>query len=266
MLLKNERLNLPVSLIQDQVAGKSQINLTGVPIPASTEFYAHLYDEHPLHCQRTRLSSSKSLHYGERKMAKNRRSLSSILVPSFLQQIPATSPLTSPTSSTFVSRMRSQSSVSSSVNRNASNEDTASRLSTSRDSPPPDFLLDDDPFACLAPVEPFAQRTIQPRPPSCLASSPPNPRSPLMSPQKVVATIPPAASSGSAAHPGLPRAFSAARIQPRPASQKPAFASRPSLPSLHTLSTMNVVLTKKVCSCISPLAFPSVIQQNLVLV
>lgn len=234
----------------DQVSGKSQVNLTSIPIPASTEFYAHLYDEHPLHSQRTRLSPSKSLQYGEKKMAKNRRSLSSILVPSFLQQIPATSPLTSPTSSTFASRMRSQSSASSSVNHSVSNKDTGSRLSTtittSRDSPPPDFLLDDDPFACLAPVEPVAQRTIQPQPPSGLASSPPNPRSPLMSPKKAVATCPPAASSGSAAHPGLPRAFSAARIQPRPASQKPAFASRPSLPSLHTLSTMNVVLTKKV--------------------
>jgi hypothetical protein len=200
-------------------------------------------------------------------MAKNRRSLSSILVPSFLQQIPATSPLTSPTSSTFISRMRSQSSVSSSVNHNISNEDTGWRLSTtsttSRDSPPPDFLLDDDPFACLAPVEPVAQRTIQPQPPSGLASSPPNPRSP---PKKVAVTIPPTASSGISAHPGLPCAFSAARIQPRPASQKPAFASRPSLPSLHTLSTMNVVLTKKVRSAISPLAFPLMIQQNLVLV
>ena len=36
------------------------------------------------------------------------------------------------------------------------------------------------------------------------------------------------------------------RIQPRPAHQRPAFAARPSLPSLDTLTKTNVVLTKKV--------------------
>jgi hypothetical protein len=44
----------------------------------------------------------------------------------------------------------------------------------------------------------------------------------------------------------MTRAFNVGRAQPRPAHQRPAFAGRPSLPSLDTLARMNVVLTKKV--------------------
>lgn len=42
--------------------------------------------------------------------------------------------------------------------------------------------------------------------------------------------------------------FTGGRTQKLPAHARPAFSSRPSLPSLDTLARMNIVLTKKVCS------------------
>ncbi|KAG2009776.1 hypothetical protein CC2G_012667 [Coprinopsis cinerea AmutBmut pab1-1] len=116
--------------------------------------------------------------------------------------------------------------------------------SPSRASPPPDFLLDDDPFANL--TSPTKVSRVTPHSPSTLSPPEvtplsPTPRSPLTadSPKKTLviteANIPRS----------RPRAISGAR-QPQPAYTRPAFTPRPSLPSLSTLAKMNVVLTKKV--------------------
>ncbi|KAF9013188.1 hypothetical protein BDQ17DRAFT_583330 [Cyathus striatus] len=203
-----------------------------------------------------------SLHIGHHspaqpKMTKKRRSLQSILVPSFLQASTPPSP-TSPTSlitpanpTGFTARMRSYSSVDS---------------SSFYDSPPPDFLLDEDPFANLsaAPVAPAAhQASVSPEDSSRAATptpskpgdatTPPKPRSPLTPPStdtaKPAILAPSPRSSGVSLQRGqLPPPLPFSRIQPRPAYQKPAFRPRPSLPSLHSLARMEYVVPKKVRS------------------
>ncbi|KAF8182353.1 hypothetical protein BJ912DRAFT_597830 [Pholiota molesta] len=98
-------------------------------------------------------------------------------------------------------------------------------FSSARTSPPPDFLLDDDPFANLTSAP--SERTT----PAETIPTPSIPHSPLNSKVSVpVITSPPSIPS----------------TRTRPAHQRPAFKSRPSLPSLDTLARMNVVLTKKV--------------------
>jgi hypothetical protein len=189
-------------------------------------------------------------------MAKKRRSLQSIFTPSFLNAPP------SPTSTEFDStyfanphgaRMRSFSSAEqTSYNYAAIQHDKSQsfQFNTSpRDSPPPDFLLDDDPFANLsaAPTTSRPSPTIETIPVASPEALPPKPRSPLTpsTPEtKTIALTSPVLSSAMPV--GVSRALSG---RARPAYQKPAFAPRPSLPSLHTLARMNVVLTKKVLHC-----------------
>ncbi|PPR07925.1 hypothetical protein CVT24_000905 [Panaeolus cyanescens] len=169
-----------------------------------------------------------------------------------------------------------------------------------RASPPPSYLIDDDPFANLsgAPVEVIhssagasgsaSDVVVHAIPPSPLNSGrhPPS-TSAFASTSTFGTTIttttigesrsayakgkarsgslslpssPPATSPGFAnlPHPPHshhqhhqqshqhhpPRAFGG-RGHPRPATQRPAFRSRPSLPSLNTLASMNVVLSRK---------------------
>ncbi|TFK23077.1 hypothetical protein FA15DRAFT_757558 [Coprinopsis marcescibilis] len=126
---------------------------------------------------------------------------------------------------------------------------SASTAGTSS-SPPLDFLLDDDPFANLTSLTPIVSRVnastpTAPPPPEIVSLNPP-PRSPLMPlidevPKKSLVR----ADSAEALPTARQRAFSIAR-SPKPAYRRPAFQSRPSLPSLNTLAQMNVVLTKKV--------------------
>jgi hypothetical protein len=142
-----------------------------------------------------------------------------------------------------------------------------------RSSPPPTFLLDEDPFANLSesphilssasstspsdvcqtptpgdgsylspPRSPLAPTTPSSTSPSLLISNPGS--SVDISGQSVVYTappMPPALSQPPLAKPGKSSGHSA-----RPAYQRPAFAQRPSMPSLHTLSEVNVVIPKKV--------------------
>ncbi|KIM41054.1 hypothetical protein M413DRAFT_158670 [Hebeloma cylindrosporum] len=164
------------------------------------------------------------------------------------------------------------------VGFNSTNNATSPRCS-----PPPAFLIDDDPFANLTSAPSITLKrkfssgsssNSATRPPTASAANdppavppvPPIPRSPLhepSAPQGMMALVTPPSNSAvpspiapspfastscapSSPPPQLPRAISNGRVQARPAYQRPAFATRPSLPSLDTLARMNVVMTKKV--------------------
>ncbi|SJL07662.1 uncharacterized protein ARMOST_11012 [Armillaria ostoyae] len=141
-------------------------------------------------------------------MAKKRRSLQSIFVP---YSQPA-SPSSLATSSLDIPHYA-----------------TLPRRNTNS---PPSDLLDDDPFANLSSPLRQAQFCVaQPK------SSEANPRSPL---------APKCSEPSFTVQPSITRASSSGIIHARPAHQKPAFAPRPSLPTLHTLSKINFVISKKV--------------------
>lgn len=196
-------------------------------------------------------------------MPKKRRSLQSIFVPSFLH--PSLDLMSTSTTSTkrSLSRMRSHSFASQSLHYYSSSfssrPEALSPPLSPPISPPPQFLLDEDPFANLIPAPSSNSRRS---PPSRLSSpglnrspesSTPTPRSPL-SPTRPESSTQAASSVVSVPHPpALSRTTSETiRALPpglghaQPAHKKPAFAPRPSLPSLHTLAKMNVVIPKKV--------------------
>ncbi|EKM79238.1 hypothetical protein AGABI1DRAFT_128397 [Agaricus bisporus var. burnettii JB137-S8] len=103
------------------------------------------------------------------------------------------------------------------------------------------FLLDDDPFANLSGVP--AQTPSTPKPSTQKSTQPRSPLSPVLSDRVPLSTP----SSPPAAVQRHSRAWSKSISSraPVPAHQKPAFAPKPSLPSLDALSRMNVVLPKK---------------------
>ena len=242
---------------------------------------------------------------GGKSRMKKRGSLQAIFVSSFLQNGPLSPPSssvpTSPTKSKSRLRALSAAAPSSPTESVASNSTISSDASGSqhqrqrsftvgfnsfngstppRCSPPPAFLLDDDPFANLtaAPsitlkrkfssgsssnsaTRPSAVNDAPPVP--HIPPVPPIPRSPLHEPsvpQGIMTLVAPpshpvipvsssftSTSSAPSSHPPtLPRAISNGRVQTRPAYQRPAFVNRPSLPSLDTLARMHVVMTKKV--------------------
>lgn len=122
---------------------------------------------------------------------------------------------------------------------------------TTQSSPTQSFLLDDDPFANLG-----STPAASPQPPSTpklTAQKPAQPRSPL-SPvfsDRVLVSTPSSPPAASQRH---TRSWSKPIISsrtPTPAYQKPAFAPKPSLPSLDALSRMNIVLPKKARNAIS---------------
>ncbi|KAG6903163.1 hypothetical protein C0995_004711 [Termitomyces sp. Mi166 len=179
------------------------------------------------------------------RMAKKRRSLQSLFIPSFLS-----SPTTDVFSS-YAGRARSHSMANQSNDRtvlNGAEPVNTTQVTSPRDSPP-EFLLDDDPFANLSTIPTFITPSPTPIPISItpLETPPPvqTPRSPLtphtsdLKPSFL--SSPPSISRQSV--PGISRTLSG---RARPAYSKPAFAPRPSLPSLHTLARMNVVLPRKV--------------------
>ncbi|RDB17791.1 hypothetical protein Hypma_000958 [Hypsizygus marmoreus] len=185
---------------------------------------------------------SKSTRRTKVRMAKKRRSLQALFIPSFLTAPPSPTDVTA--ANYNVTRMRSQSAADQTAYPYASHGGRSASESSVGDSPP-DFLLDDDPFANLS--APSASSRPSPAPPLLpVTPLPPKPRSPLTpntpeikpsflaSPSRAVTPLSP---------PGVSRALSG---RARPAYQKPAFATRPSLPSLDTLARMNVVVTKKV--------------------
>ncbi|KAG5352934.1 hypothetical protein C0989_011976 [Termitomyces sp. Mn162] len=184
------------------------------------------------------------------RMAKKRRSLQSLFIPSFLTA--SSSPtITMDVFSANTGRARSYSMATQPYDYLASNgaePSNSTQTPSPLDLPPPEFLLDDDPFANLSTVSAFItpSPTLVPTPitPLETSSSVQTPRSPL-TPQnfdtKLNFPSPPPISRQSL--PGISRTLSG---RARPAYSKPAFAPRPSLPSLDSLARMNIVLPRKV--------------------
>ncbi|KAF8628663.1 hypothetical protein AX15_003793 [Amanita polypyramis BW_CC] len=200
-----------------------------------------------------------SAGYTTHTMTKKRRSLQSIVTPSFLLQ------------SSFTTHRRGagRSHSCSYVNRDFSSPveqllPTPSPTSCHESQPSPmtpddssPFLLDDDPFANLTasavvsprssidkrPTSPVVTRTSLPVLPPIDTAAPTTivPRSPLSPPDSVQSsyfgTVMPQTTSPSSR-------FRSLRI--KPAYEKPAFASRPSLPSLHTLTHTSLSPPRKV--------------------
>ncbi|TBU62210.1 hypothetical protein BD310DRAFT_84766 [Dichomitus squalens] len=237
-------------------------------------------------------------------MTKKRRSLTAILVPSFLPQAAASTSALSPLPPS-ATRARSNSSVTTTTSADfTAIENSADWISfysgasspltsvgpvtPSRNSPPPD-LLDEDPFANLSPSPSVrashasspvrsvfdvfgenAQRMPEP-PPSPLAQSAleqevgarslRNARS--VSSFRHAPSTPPR----SPIEPTRPRAArrtkSSGPPQVRPAYTRPAFAPRPSLPSLNTLASTTTIPVPKVSQQFICL-FPAVRAANLV--
>jgi hypothetical protein len=193
-------------------------------------------------------------------MPKNRSSLHSLLAPSFFS--PPASPAPSDSSAIHVTNdqipsTRSSSSVEQTFRSHTTNQQARSQsystVTSPRSSPPPAFLIDDDPFANLS-SPPYASSShhVEPLLPSLssspnssrdkMPSTPRSPLSPSSTETKLLSFTCP--SPNTALPPGISRTLSG---RARPAYQKPAFAPRPSLPSLHTLAKMDVVFTPKVC-------------------
>ncbi|KAL0961014.1 hypothetical protein HGRIS_006006 [Hohenbuehelia grisea] len=174
-------------------------------------------------------------------MARKRRSLQSILVPSFLHS-PPPSTLPSPTAPS--SRARSLSYGSPLLSSHSIASSSRQSRASSSTSPPPD-LLDDDPFANLN-VRQVSSTQSESSPPRPAASAPATPRSPL-SPSRTDLVSRLSAHTTIQSSPPSMEVFPRPQLV-RPAHKKPAFAPRPSLPSLHTLAQMhvNVVLPRKV--------------------
>ena len=193
-------------------------------------------------------------------MPKRRTSLQSILIPPFLSypfsntNTPSDTP--QPSSHT---RLPSTSSFSPPHNLpTAVQPPVPAALESSRGSPPPDFLHDDDPFANYTGARPLPVYRNGPTSPShSRRTSVKQPRSPL-----AIEPLPiesPSQSSSQPVHaqngrlPSNPPRLSppsppVGGRQLRPAYTRPAFAPRPSLPSLHTLAQPDFIYPIKVCT------------------
>lgn len=210
-------------------------------------------------------------------MPKKRRSLQAIMVPPFFQSAMAADGVMSPPQPSSSMRLRSHSAAASTNSPPTvlppaipipAMPETRPRAVTLSNSPPSD-LLDDDPFANLAPtpaatifVEPPALRLplSSPRPtletPTSLSSTQhkfPTPRSPLAnnafhehtSPWPTPPRTPPSTPvPGHQSGTSLRRPRSSGNGQARSAYTRPAFTSRPSLPSLNCLAQMHVIAPK----------------------
>ncbi|KAI0251975.1 hypothetical protein BJV78DRAFT_1206062 [Lactifluus subvellereus] len=188
-----------------------------------------------------------------RMPTKRRTSLQSILIPPFLSYpIPPLSDTPSETARS-PTRVRPPSTSSRPSHRTTpsfTQSPEAASLASSRSSPPPDFLLDDDPFANYTGARPLQPHYgISTSPPRLRKTSVKQPRSPLASePCPVVSPSPSSASSvpvpysqsASGSRVSCPSLLASGR-QLRPAYTRPAFAPRPSLPSLHVLAQSDFV-------------------------
>ncbi|KIK94044.1 hypothetical protein PAXRUDRAFT_478496 [Paxillus rubicundulus Ve08.2h10] len=152
-------------------------------------------------------------------MLPKRPSLQSLFTPSFVQPCSA-SPTDQPPPSSFPPRVHSLSPV------------TRKESSHSQPFPaiPTPSLLDDVPFATLISVLAGSPTSLE----YPTLSEVPRPSTVVVSPRVYI----PRAT--------LVRPRSSGHGQARPAHTKPAFASRPSLPSLYTLAQMNVTIPRKV--------------------
>ena len=186
-------------------------------------------------------------------MPKRRTSLQSIFIPPFLYPLSNSS---EPPPSAHGHSPSTSSNASPPVPSSSAQSAEATSLESSRTSPPPDFLLDDDPFANHTSARPLplyrknstspthSRRTSVKQPRSPLATDL-SPATPLTHPSSPPVPIQCSRSTSSAPQMSPPLQPVGGR-QLRPAYTRPAFAQRPSLPSLHTLAQSDFVYPIKV--------------------
>ncbi|KAG6916313.1 hypothetical protein DXG01_007362 [Tephrocybe rancida] len=177
-------------------------------------------------------------------MAKRRRSLQFLFIPSSLSAPPSPTTDLFSISSTNAGRSRSHSMANQSWDTVEPYNETP--VDSPQDPLPPSFLLDDDPFANLSPspANVYPTPSFTPTPTTPIESPPLTPRSPLTpsTPDAKPSFLSSPPPTSTLSMPGVSRTVSG---RARPAYSKPAFAPRPSLPSLDTLARMNVVLARK---------------------
>ncbi|OBZ68874.1 hypothetical protein A0H81_11185 [Grifola frondosa] len=187
-------------------------------------------------------------------MAKKRRSLQSLFAPSFLQQYAAsTSAVISQPSRTRSHTVSASISVKTPSILSLPDLPLLDLSAASRNSPPAD-LLDDDPFANLSPAPSLRSSSTPTSPVRSVfdvfseCDPPPPPRSPLSQsetldpwPIHLVHDAP----SFSSLHEAANRTSSQiVRTSGPPRIYRPAFATRPSLPSLNILARTSVHIPK----------------------
>ena len=186
------------------------------------------------------------------RMPKRRTSLQAILIPPFLSYPLSNTSSEPPRSSTHA---RSPSASSHSI---PASSVQATSLEPSRTSPPPDFLREDDPFANHTGARPLPLHRSTPTTPThSRRTSVKQPRSPLAAEKchfpSPSHSIPSSAPIPCTRSPSSPPRMSPPSSPPpisgrqlRPAYTRPAFAPRPSLPSLHSLAQSDFVYPIKV--------------------
>jgi hypothetical protein len=190
-------------------------------------------------------------------MPKRRTSLQAILIPPFLSY-PLSNTSEPPRSSARARSPSTSSHSSPCIPISSVQTPEATFLEASRNSPPPDFLLDDDPFANHTGARPQPLHRSNPTSPThSRQTSIKQPRSPLAAEKSLVAS-PSHSSSSPMPIQSIRSPSSPPRMSPpsspvtggrqlRPAYTRPAFAPRPSLPTLHSLAQSDFVYPIKVC-------------------
>jgi hypothetical protein len=193
------------------------------------------------------------------RMPKRRTSLQAILIPPFLSYPLSNTSSEPPRSSTHARSPSTSSHSSPCIPTSSVQTPGATSLESSRTSPPPDFLHDDDPFANHTGSYALPLHRSTPTSPThSRRTSVKQPRSPLAA-EKCLVALPSNSFSSSVPIPCTRSPSSPPRMSPpsspspisgrqlRPAYTRPAFAPRPSLPSLHSLARSDFVYPIKVC-------------------
>jgi hypothetical protein len=194
------------------------------------------------------------------RMPKRRTSLQAILIPPFLSYPLPNASSEPPRSSTHARSPSTSSHSSPCIPTSSVQAPGSTSLEPSRISPPPDFLRDDDPFANHTGAFPLPLHRSTPTSPThSRRTSVKQPRSPLAAEKCLVASssnsfsscVPVPCTRSPSSPPRMSPPSSPSPIagrQLRPAYTRPAFAPRPSLPSLHSLAQSDFVYPIKVCN------------------